>query len=790
MKHKGVILILCAFWILTAPQPSTAQESGALSIISTNPVGEVGNKNSGRPSISSEGRFIAYQSLANNLVAGDTNETGDIFVYDRQTQQTTRVTVSSQGEQANGFSDFPAIAGNGRMVVFRSQAKNLTEIRTENELDIYVYDRLTQEVRFIPQAEWGTIANHWSDAPTISFDGRYIGFSTIADNILYQDQNDNWDIFIHDQVTGHNTLASVASSGEPANGLSYSPVLADSGRDIVFESVAPNILPDENVPSILAIYQRVLGKLTTVPIPVTRVSYLIMGTDLSYNANVLAYALCEIVGGEDQLRVYAHYPQENPGKPIFVQAYPTGVCHEQNISLALSSNGYFLALSFPVEPNWHHLIRIDLKTGAQIKIDEGLLDRKIDISTDGQVITYAKDIEGVTQVFVWDDSEPTTFSHIITGQVTDQTGQPLALVTIETDQGHTTRTDGQGYFWINTITPGPIKATALKEGFKFEPKEISAEVMIDRYDFYFVYAHKESLVEAQKDLGMPYNFDRGSSGPFHGYSAGYCTDLILDAFTWGVDFNIQFALEQDFRSQPWHYYRWRDARDAQDMWRYFSYSGQMQPHTNPYQPGDIVFFDWSQDGEIDHVALVSEVNSAHRPVKMYDATGVINSNPSGLAAELPWESFHEETVRGFVRWAGTYEPPIHQVPQTSILQMALGSPGADLRLMDLDGQVVAKNGAEIPTGRFDDWVWEQSISVTEPEGPHYLVVISTDEDIDTPYMLGIQWVEDGLVAGRVEGQGILNAGETRSLRLRIIQAEANLELIQIPERRVTEKVVR
>jgi len=110
--------------------------------------------------------------------------------------------------------------------------------------------------------------------------------------------------------------------------------------------------------------------------------------------------------------------------------------------------------------------------------------------------------------------------------------------------------------------------------------------------------------------------------------------------------------------------------------------------------------------------------------------------------------------------------------------------------MDLDGQVVAKNGAEIPTGRFDDWVWEQSISVTEPEGPHYLVVISTDEDIDTPYMLGIQWVEDGLVAGRVEGQGILNAGETRSLRLRIIQAEANLELIQIPERRVTEKVVR
>jgi len=89
--------------------------------------------------------------------------------------------------------------------------------------------------------------------------------------------------------------------------------------------------------------------------------------------------------------------------------------------------------------------------------------------------------------------------------------------------------------------------------------------------------------------------------------------------------------------------------------RYFFYTGQLMDHEQDYLPGDAVFFDWTGDGEIDHVALVSEVVNG-RPVRMVDATGVIEKNPTGLTAELDWLAFHESTVRGHARWDGSYEP--------------------------------------------------------------------------------------------------------------------------------------
>ncbi|NIP43438.1 MAG: DUF1287 domain-containing protein, partial [candidate division Zixibacteria bacterium] len=122
---------------------------------------------------------------------------------------------------------------------------------------------------------------------------------------------------------------------------------------------------------------------------------------------------------------------------------------------------------------------------------------------------------------------------------------------------------------------------------------------------------------------------------------GFCTDLIYDAYLWGANYNIQTALVKDAISNPDHFYRWRDARNAHDMWRYFAYTDQMIWENTEYTIGDIVFFDWEDNSEIDHVAIVSEVWPSGKPKSLIDATGKINFNPSGLTGELPWLAFHD-----------------------------------------------------------------------------------------------------------------------------------------------------
>jgi hypothetical protein len=192
----------------------------------------------------------------------------------------------------------------------------------------------------------------------------------------------------------------------------------------------------------------------------------------------------------------------------------------------------------------------------------------------------------------------------------------------------------------------------------------------------------------------------------------------------------------------------------------------MQPHQNPYQPGDIVFFDWNQNGEIDHVAIVSEINSMNRPEKMYDATGVINSNPGGLAAELPWEYFHENTVRGFARWSGKYEPVIPDLPKGQVLQAALSAEGLLFQLVGRTGHI-SSGGVGIAGGRYEDWIWEETISIEQEfsKGDQFLAVIRNPEKKTIPYLFTTQFIENGYINGRIETKGLLKSGEINRIPL-------------------------
>jgi Tol biopolymer transport system component len=197
-------------------------------------------------SISADGRYVAFLSRASNLVPGDTNEQPDIFVRDRQTGTTERVNVAADGTQANNYSGELSISADGRYLAFASRASNLVSDDTNEQPDIFVRDRQTGTTERVSVAADGTQANKDSwEKPTISADGRYVAFSSRASNLIPDDTNEQWDIFVRDRQTGTTERVSVAADGTQANNGSYSQSISADGRYVAFSSWANNLVPDD-----------------------------------------------------------------------------------------------------------------------------------------------------------------------------------------------------------------------------------------------------------------------------------------------------------------------------------------------------------------------------------------------------------------------------------------------------------------------------------------------------------------------------------------------------------------
>jgi len=196
------------------------------------------------PSISYYGRYVAFESDADNLVDGDSNIASDIFVHDRKTGQTTRVSVSSTGAQANSDNYAPTISSDGRYVAFYSFAFNLVDGDSNIASDIFVHDRQTGQTTRVSISSTGVQANSGSDSPSISSDGRYVAFESVAYNLVDGDTNGWADIFMHDRQTGQTTLVSVMPTGGQAYLGSYSPSISSDGRYVAFQSLAKPSLYD------------------------------------------------------------------------------------------------------------------------------------------------------------------------------------------------------------------------------------------------------------------------------------------------------------------------------------------------------------------------------------------------------------------------------------------------------------------------------------------------------------------------------------------------------------------
>jgi Ca2+-binding RTX toxin-like protein/Tol biopolymer transport system component len=226
----------------------TYREVLAMQRISIASDGTQGNNDSAFPSLSEDGRYVVFQSEADNLVEGDTNSNRDIFIHDRQTGTTQRISVASDDTQSNFDSDSPNISGDGRYVVFASEADNLVEGDTNSQRDIFVYDRQTDTTTRVSVAGDGSEGNNLSSFPSISTDGRYVAFYSSASNLVEGDTNNKIDVFLHDRQTGTTERVSVASDGSQIEGVPYvldmiptsAPGISDEGRYVVFESKADN----------------------------------------------------------------------------------------------------------------------------------------------------------------------------------------------------------------------------------------------------------------------------------------------------------------------------------------------------------------------------------------------------------------------------------------------------------------------------------------------------------------------------------------------------------------------
>ena len=195
--------------------------------------------------VSSDGRYVVFQSLeASGLVQGDTNGLIDVFVRDRQTNTTKRVSKASSGAQSNGFSGEPSISANGRRVVFRSTADNLVVGDTNHTYDLFVRDLVTNSTTRVNVASNGAQDNSGGLGGNISADGRYVAFYSDGTNLVPGDTNRTIDVFVRDLLTKTTERVSVRSNGSQHPYTSQSAAISGDGRYVAFYTT--RLTPDSD----------------------------------------------------------------------------------------------------------------------------------------------------------------------------------------------------------------------------------------------------------------------------------------------------------------------------------------------------------------------------------------------------------------------------------------------------------------------------------------------------------------------------------------------------------------
>lgn len=230
----------------------SVSSNGQLALALPSPPGVTGiSSGSFEPDVTPNGRWVVFTSNALNLVPGDHNLAFDVFLRDRQTGQTQRISVTSSGAEANGDSTDPVISADGRYIAFASDATNLVSGDTNGAGDIFVRDRVTGKTTRVSTSSQGVQGDGESKTPAISANGRDVAFTTQA--TTFGGQNPNQSVYVHDVKSGQTEIVSVASGAAAVqadyvngNGAFTGPhSLSADGRYVTFRATQSTLVPND-----------------------------------------------------------------------------------------------------------------------------------------------------------------------------------------------------------------------------------------------------------------------------------------------------------------------------------------------------------------------------------------------------------------------------------------------------------------------------------------------------------------------------------------------------------------
>jgi len=431
------ILALVTTMFSGVVQPATAAP-GDVTRVSVDASGVQANNSSKRASSSGDGRFIAFESDASNLIIGDTNSSTDIFVRDRQTGEITRVSVNSSGIEANEGSGGTAISGDGRFVAFTSDASNLVSNDTNGVTDVFVRDRQAGVTTRVSIGSSGGQANNFSDFPlSISSDGRFVAFNSDASNLVGNDMNDVTDIFVHDNQTGVTERVSIAGDGTQSNATSFVPSISANGLYVVFTSRATNLVSsDTNNKSDVFVRDRQMGTTTRLSVNSSGMEANQGALDgaISPDGRYVAFSssstnlMSEETSGLDYIYIHDRQTGTTTLVSVFSDGFlMVGRSHRPSMSL----DGRFVAFEFDDKSDGQALQEIyvrDRQTGVTVRATRGGTGGEDSsfgpsISADGRIVAFwslssrlvAGDTNGTADAFVYEvnfgpDLNPTVIS--------------------------------------------------------------------------------------------------------------------------------------------------------------------------------------------------------------------------------------------------------------------------------------------------------------------------------------------------------------------------------------------
>lgn len=425
------------------------------------------DENSGEPAISGDGRYVAFSSAATNLVAGDTNLHVDVFVFDRTTGAITRASADPAGPQANGSSVRPSLSGDGRWLAFVSGATNLhasdTNFRndvflldrnanalrqvregeevsvasagthlafssnaailpgdTNNASDIFVYEIATLATSRVSFGAGFTQANGHSTGPSISADARFVAFESDASNLAAPDTDRTIDVFVRDRQLDTTTLVSTSFGGGAASGSSYFPRISNDATLVAFESSGTDLVPnDTNGQTDVFVRALQAGQTTRVslaaaPLP-ARVNGAMNQSSVSHDGRFVAYEssatnLSE-PGGFPTAKIFVTDRATRVTKRVDVASNGTPAVTIGSYRPSISADGRYVVFETDAtnlapgdtSPDVD-VFRHDVATGSTVKVsDQGGVDG--DISNDGRFVLYSGEFGGV--LTIWDAASGT-----------------------------------------------------------------------------------------------------------------------------------------------------------------------------------------------------------------------------------------------------------------------------------------------------------------------------------------------------------------------------------------------